>query len=145
MKIYNRIITLGLACIMLTALAGCISNRAGQLNITKEVAEKGSYYVERQPKDERKFDELIAERMSARGYKAVSGAVRPANATYVVTYTDRWMWDMRMYLYNLRIELHDANNGATVGFGESMQSSLAAMGKTFPQIVDTALDQLFKK
>lgn len=145
MKIYSRIITLSLACVMLTALAGCVGSRAGQLNIAKEVAEKGSYYVEHQPKDGRKFDELIAERMSSRGYKAVSGSVRPADTTYVVTYTDRWMWDMRMYLFSLRIELHDGKSGSTVGFGESMQDSLRAMGKSFTDIVDTALDQLFKK
>jgi len=107
---------------------------------------RGTYFVERQPKDERDLAALIAERMRARGLKATAGEVGAGvpQVDYVVRYTDRWIWDMRMYLSDLRIELRDAKDQSIVGYGQSAQSSLKAMGKTHQDVVDAALDQLFR-
>ncbi len=127
------------------ALGGCVANKAGNLSLSREVADQSTYYVERQPKDERNLAATIAERMQARGLKATAeqaGAPRP-QCDYVVSYTDRWMWDMRMYLYDLRIDLRDAKDQSVVGFGQSMQSSLEAMGKSYEDIIDIALNELF--
>jgi len=127
------------------ALGGCVANKAGNLSISKEVADQSTYYVERQPKDEHNLAATIAQRMQARGLKATAeqaGAARP-QCDYIVSYTDKWMWDMRMYLYDLRIDLRDANDQSVVGFGQSMQSSLEAMGKSYEDIIDIALDELF--
>ena len=142
----NSLLRCFLVLAVAVALGGCVANKAGNLSISKQVADQGTYYVERQPKDERNLAATIAERMQVRGLKATAeqaGAPRP-QCDYIVSYTDKWVWDMRMYLYDLRIDLRDAKDRSVVGFGQSMQSSLEAMGKSYEDIIDIALDELFK-
>jgi hypothetical protein len=135
-------ISLGLLALL---LVGCVGNTSGQLTLPKEQVQAGSYFVQRHDKDDRDLASTIAKAMQARGLQATAGTVaqRPAEATYVVTYVDRWMWDMRMYLYDLRIDLRDARDQSILGYGQSMQSSLKAMGQTHEDIINRALDQLF--
>ena len=137
---------LGLGLVAL-ALVGCVGNTSGQLALPKEQAQTATYFVQRQDKDSRDLAATIAHAMQTRGLKATSGnaAERPADAAYVVTYVDKWMWDMRMYLYDLRIDLRDARDQSILGYGQSMQSSLKAMGQTHEDVINRALDQLFAK
>jgi len=126
-------------------LVGCVGNTSGQLTLPKEQVQTGSYFVQRHDKDTRDLASTIAKSMQARGLNVTAGtaAERPAEAAYVVTYVDKWMWDMRMYLYDLRIELRDARDQSILGYGQSMQSSLKAMGQTHEDVINRALDQLF--
>lgn len=131
--------------IFATVLTGCIANTAGQMTLPPDVSARGTYFVERGAADSRDLATTIATRMRARGLNATAGAAgetRPG-VDYVVTYTDRWFWDMRTYLADLRIEVRDAKDHSIVGFGQSSQSSLKAMGHTHEEIIDTALNQLF--
>ena len=134
--------SLGLLALL---LVGCVGNTSGQLTLPKEQVQAGSYFVQRHDKDDRDLASTIAKAMQARGLQATAGTVaeRPAEATYVVTYVDKWMWDMRMYLYDLRIDLRDARDQSILGYGQSMQSSLKAMGQTHEDVINRALDQLF--
>jgi len=126
-------------------LVGCVGNTSGQLTLPKEQVQTGGYFVQRHDKDTRDLASTIAKSMQARGLNVTAGtaAERPAEAAYVVTYVDKWMWDMRMYLYDLRIELRDARDQSILGYGQSMQSSLKAMGQTHEDVINRALDQLF--
>lgn len=135
-------ISLGLLALL---LVGCVANTSGQLTLPKEQVQAGSYFVQRHEKDDRDLASTIAKAMQARGLQATAGTVaqRPAEAAYIVTYVDKWMWDMRMYLYDLRIDLRDARDQSILGYGQSMQSSLKAMGQTHEDIINRALDQLF--
>jgi hypothetical protein len=126
-------------------LGGCVGSTAGQMTLSTDATRQGVYFVERNATDERDLAAQIAEKMRARGLNATSGTSgqqRP-DCTYVVKYVDRWMWDMRMYLSDLRIELRDAKTFSIVGYGQSAQSSLKAMGQTHSEVIDAALNQLF--
>lgn len=135
---------LGLGLLVLL-LAGCVGSTSGQLALPKEQVRAGSYFVERHDKDDRDLATKIANAMQARGLQATAGtaAQRPPEVAYVVTYVDKWMWDMRMYLYDLRIDLRDGRDQSILGYGQSMQSSLKAMGKSHDDVINVALDQLF--
>jgi hypothetical protein len=63
--------------------------------------------------------------IEARGIKVTAGATgqRPANASFVVTYVDRWAWDMRTFLRDIRIEGRDAKTGAIVADAHATASS----------------------
>lgn len=141
-KTLTRVLAAGAAVVLLSA---CVANTSGQLALPKDVAKQGTYYVQRQPADERDLASLIAKNMQGRSMQATAGpeSARPADVAYVVTYVDKWMWDMRMYLYDLRIEVRDAKDQSILGYGQSMQSSLKAMGQSHEDVIDTALDQLF--
>ena len=48
----------------------------------------------------------------------------------------------RIYLRNLRIEVEEAESGRVLGYGESHQDSLPAMGSTYQQVVERAVWEL---
>lgn len=133
-----------LTCAMLAT--ACVGNVSGQMTLPADVAARGSYCVERHAEDTRDLASIIAAKLRERGLQAKSGAAGEAltGCDYVVSYTDRWFWDMRMYLADLRIELRDARDKTILGYGQSSQSSLKAMGQTQEDVVATALDQLFR-
>lgn len=139
-----RVLAIGLVGL---SVGACVGNVSGQLTLPAEQATTASYYVQRHDKDSRDLASTIAQSMQKRGLQATAGveSARPADVAYVVTYVDKWMWDMRMYLYNLRIDVRDAKDMSIVGYGESMQSSLKAMGQTHEDIVDSALDKMFPR
>ncbi len=123
-------------------LVGCISRLDGEPLVPE--AYEGVFYVERQPNDGRNLAHNIATQLRARGLRATNGEVgdAPEKADYIVSYIDRWRWDMRMYLINLRIEARDRSTSGMVGYGDSHQTSLAAMGKNHDDIINRALDQM---
>ena len=125
-------------------LAACVGSAAGQLMPRTALDQGKTFFVEKHEKDTRNLAESIAQTMRARGLSATSGAAadRSQGVDYVVTYTDRWMWDMRMYLADLRIEVRDARDNSLMGYGQSSQSSLKAMGQSHEDIIVTALNEL---
>ncbi|HEY6999400.1 MAG TPA: hypothetical protein VH851_15795 [Candidatus Binatia bacterium] len=123
-------------------LTGCITKIDGQPLVRD--AYQGMFYVERQPNDGRNLAQNIATQLRARKLSATNGepGAAPESADYIVSYIDRWQWDMRMYLISLRIETRDKNTSRVVGYGDSYQTSLAAMGMSFDDVINRALDQM---
>ncbi len=74
-----------------------------------------------------------------RGLEASGGCqnARPADFDFLVTYVDRWSWDMRTFLMKITINVEDATSGQIVATSESHQDSLTAMGKSYEDIVTT--------
>lgn len=128
----------------LAALTGCVGSATGQIIPSELTASENSFYVAHQPEDSRNLHNDIASALQSRGISATAGPAdgKPSTADYVVTYIDRWQWDMRMYLSDLRIEVRDALDNSLMGFGQSAQSSFKAMGKTHEDVITAALDQL---
>lgn len=131
--------------ILCCVLAGCVTNRQGQ-QMPSDIY-KSEFYVERQPKDERNLAENISNMLRARGFNALYGeqGLAPDNSEYIISYIDKWYWDMRMYLLSLRIEVRDRKTNHIVAYGESFQTSLAAMGKTHDDIINMALDEMVSR
>ncbi|MEM7002339.1 MAG: hypothetical protein AAF529_16230 [Pseudomonadota bacterium] len=134
----------GVLAAVLLLLTGCVGSATGQLVPREYLDSGGSYYVVHQEKDGRDLHKDIAAAMRTRGMEVTSGtaADTPTDADYVITYVDRWQWDMRMYLADLRIEMRSGADNTIVGYGQSAQSSLKAMGKEHGDVIATALEQL---
>ncbi len=124
-------------------LAACAST-SGTLLPEANRGESATYFVENHGEDERNLEILVAEVLRARGLNATGGskAERPQSATYVVHYIDRWHWDMRMYLIDFTVEVRDPQTNEVLGFGQSYQDSLAAMGMTQRDVIERAVDEL---
>jgi hypothetical protein len=102
------------------------------------------FYVENHGKDERQLEQVIAGALQARGLDATGGAKGqgPENVDFLVSYEDRWAWDMRTYLRLIQIDVRDAKSGEIVATSRSYQDSLTAMGKTYQQIIERTTHQL---
>ena len=104
-----------------------------------------TYYVQNHGEDERSLDQIIVSALRARGVQATGGseAQTPKDVDFIVTYEDRWAWDMRTYLRLIQIDVRDPNSGAIVATSQSHQDSLSSMGSTYQELVKKTADQLF--
>lgn len=116
-----------LAALVAVASVGCMTEFQAEPIPTAQRAAGTRYFVERHEKDERGLDQTIAAEFAKRAVSVSSGprAERPPDVDVLVTYEDRWQWDMTMYLLSLRIDLRDPSTNALYTTGTSMQTSLA--------------------
>lgn len=120
---------------------GCVSQSSlDGFRLPNEAREQGlTFAVLHQPDDKRGLDKTIAETLRARGLNITADAKK---SDYIVSYVDRWHWDMRTYLIDLRIDIREAKTNVLVGTGRSYQTSLSAMGDTHRNIIERTVDVL---
>jgi len=121
----------------------CATRNATPLSVEAQTDEL-IYYVANHGQDERGLDRLIGDTLRAAGLRVTTGPMggQPDDVTYLVTYVDNWAWDMRTYLLKIAIFVTDTRTGGIVAQSEMYQDSLAAMGKSYEEIVATATNQL---
>ena len=125
-------------------LFACAGRTTGIPLTLPESTTKALFYVEHQPEDGRHLESVIVEVLVERGFLALTAKFQriPADADFLVTYVDRWQWDMRMYLLDLRIEVRDPVSRQLIAYGQSYQSSLKAMGWSHKDVIELAISQL---
>jgi hypothetical protein len=133
------------ACVACTALllSGCATLDSAKAPDANLKALK-SFYVAQESGDDHGIDKLIAARLTGMGYSATYGeAPQPANRVdAIVTYQDRWMWDITMYMLKLDVQLHDGESGAVVARAQAMRPSLQR--KSPEAMVQEVLGEMFK-
>lgn len=126
-------------------VTGCAVNRStATLSPGTDLAAVKTAYVVKQPKDSRGLDDLIAANLEKRGYTVTKGPelATPYKADVAVTYVDKWMWDITMYLLELTVNVRDPKTGFPMAVGNSYHTSLTR--KSPPEMVDEVLDNVFK-
>ena len=130
-----------LAVLVLCGCATMDSSQAPGADLTK----LHTFYVAKLPADGRGIERLIADRLDLMGFKATSGSAEapgsPVDA--VVTYQDRWMWDITMYMIQLDIQIRDGKTNFVLASGHVMRPSLQR--KSPSGMVEEALTGIFKK
>jgi hypothetical protein len=134
-----------LALVFATSLmTGCAVNRAtATLSPGADLIEVKSVYVVKQPKDDRGINDLIAANLEKRGYLVTKGPElsTPYKSDVAVTYVDKWMWDITMYLLELTINVRDPQTGFPMAVGNSLHTSLTRKSPT--EMVDEVLNNIF--
>ena len=78
--------------------------------------------------DKNQINQLIAENLRSRGVTATTGATPSANnVDAIVTYIDRWMWDITMYLLQLTVTVSDPKTNAQLATATSLHGSLTRL------------------
>jgi hypothetical protein len=138
----KRILTSGvaLAVLLLSACASLESAKAPDAN-PKALR---SFYVVQEAGDDHALDNLLSARLTSMGYSATCGqaAQPPDRVDAIVTYQDRWMWDITMYMIKLDVQLHDGESGAVIARAQSMRPSLQR--KSPEAMVQEVLGEIFK-
>jgi hypothetical protein len=100
-------------------------------------------YVLKLPEDERGLEKIIARKLNEFGFQATSGVdTIPANSVdAVVTYKDRWMWDITMYMLEINIEFHNPDSNFVFVSGKSYRTSLVR--KSPEEMIDEVLRDMF--
>lgn len=126
--------------------SGCAVNRAtATVTPGAEIGAARSYYVVKVPADQRGIQDLIRDGLARRGYSARVGVdpAPPPGVDTVVTYVDRWMWDITMYMVELTITFRNPSSNFPLASGNSYHTSLTR--KSPGEMVDEVLGNIFDK
>lgn len=128
------------AAMLLTACANMKADKAPGADLSR----LHSYYVQKLPADTRGVDKLISDRLNTMGYQSTLGVAdappKPVDA--IVTYQDKWMWDITMYMIRLDVQVRD---GASRNVLASAQSYRPSLQRKPPEgMVEEVLNQIFE-
>ena len=143
MEVCVKKIALGAMLIVTALLVACATTNSARAP-DADLHKLKTFYVARLPADERGIEKLIRDRLTVMGYQCTSGdAEMPSSPVdAIVTYQDRWMWDITMYMIKLDIQVHDGVTGAILANGEVMRPSLQR--KSPDGMVEETLGVVFK-
>ena len=127
----------------LLLLAGCAVNRAtATLTPGTNFKDAKSFYVVKLPADSRGIEKLISDNLVKRGLRSSYGS-QPTQVEAVVTYVDKWMWDITMYMLELTVTIRNPSNDFPMAVGNSFHTSLTR--KSPEEMVDEVLTNIFNK
>jgi hypothetical protein len=115
-----------LLCAVCLALTGCMNRATATFAPERDMSDSDVIYVERFDPDRRHLNRIIADQLALMGYAASAGEPenRPDETTVLVTYVDKWQWDMSNYLIELTVTFRDPDTGIAFASGNSMHTSL---------------------
>ena len=133
------------SCLLALAmlLSGCAVNRAtATVDPSANLAALKSFHVVKEKEDERGINQLIAERLTKMGYTASTSDGKASGVDAIVTYVDKWFWDITMYMIELTIVVRDPATDFPLATGNSFHTSLTRLSP--PAMVDEVTGNIFK-
>ncbi|MBU0621470.1 MAG: hypothetical protein KJ795_06465 [Gammaproteobacteria bacterium] len=139
----GRIIKLSaILAILIMMTTGCTNRATASVSPGTDLSMLKTMYVQKIPAD-KQTHELIADNLRSKGVAVTSGeSAAPSNVDAVVTYVDRWMWDMTMYMLELTINIRDPKTNTQLATGNSLHTSLTR--KSPQAMVDEVLGNIYK-
>lgn len=132
------VLALVACCLLLVGCAtGMSTRKATDLTRFKKI------YVESRLADNHRIDAQIATALNALGREATFGVatMRPDGVDAIISYTDRWEWDFKNYMIEIKIDLRDARNDKPLATGSYYQASLKT--KSSDEVIRLILKPLF--
>lgn len=134
------------ACLVafaLVLLTGCATNRAtATVDPTANLGKIKTVHVVKVADDSRGVNDLIARQLTTMGYTATTGPANPGGVDALVTYVDKWMWDMTMYMIELTVIVRDPASEFPLATGNSLHTSLTRKSPT--EMVEEVTTNIFK-
>ena len=125
--------------------SGCAVNRAtAMVTPDADLSKVKTFYVVQLSSDTRGVEKLIRDNLIKRGFTATAGPELPQasyQADAVVTYLDKWFWDITMYMLELTITIRNPANNFPMATGNSFHTSLTR--KSPEEMVDEVLTNIF--
>lgn len=128
---------------LLGMISGCANRATAKVDPTTDLRSIKTMHVLQAPKETAGISTLIADDLRRRGYKVTEGLDKPKEVNAVVTYVDRWMWDITMYLLELTITIRDPQTDYPFAHGNSLHGSMSR--KSPKEMVDEVMGNIFKE
>jgi hypothetical protein len=141
----KRVIRLLLAAVAVSVFAsGCAVNRAtATVDPSANLDKLRVVQVRKLEGEDGTVQKLIASNLRKRGYEVSEDAKPPEKVDAVVTYVDKWMWDITMYLFELTVTVREPKSDFPLATGNSLHSSLTRLSPT--EMVDEVVGNIFKE
>jgi len=132
-----------LACIF----SSCSHDSTRQISPSfsqSKMSQMRSFYVRKDADDDYHLAEDIVAELNLMGYSAISGSAQssPKRVDGVITYKDRWMWDMTMYMLSLDVQLREPGSDMILANTKTVRTSLVRRSQE--NMVRETLTKLFK-
>lgn len=124
-------------------MTGCATNHAtATLSPGADLSKVKTAYVVKHDKDKYHVNEIIKSKLESKGYAVTTGPELPTPyaADISVTYVDKWMWDITMYMLELTINFRDPKSNFPIATGNSLHTSLTR--KSPEEMVDEVLSNI---
>ncbi len=133
-------ILLGLVATLTT---GCAVNRTTtNVDPSANLSALKTMYVKQVPEDDTTY-RLIVDKLRSKGVTVTTGKdASPSNIDAIVTYIDKWMWDMTMYMLELTITIRDPKTDFPLATGNSFHTSLTRLSPT--EMVNEVVENIYK-
>lgn len=140
-KLIKLVAMLGVVSSLTT---GCAVNRAtGNVDPSTNLSTLKTMYVKKIPADDGGTNVLIADKLRSKGVSVTTGTeAPPSNVDAVVTYIDKWMWDITMYMLELTITIRDPKTDFPLATGNSYHTSLTRLSPK--EMVNEVVDNIYK-
>ena len=141
MKYLTKSIFLFLIVFLMTGCAKVVIKSDSDPNF--DLTSLNTFYVQKFSPDKRGLEKIIVNKLNEFGFQATSGvdAVPPYPVDALVTYKDRWMWDITNYMLEIQIELRNPESNFMFASGKSYRTSLAR--KSPGEMIDEVFRDLF--
>ncbi len=137
-----KTVALSLAAVLVLS-GGCSTLQATKAPGT-DLSRLKTFHVQRLAADTRGIEQIIAQELTKRGFVASFGLEEtpstPVDA--IVTYQDKWMWDITMYMIQLTVQVRDGKDRTVLATGQSYRPSLVR--KSPEGMVEEVLAEVFK-
>jgi hypothetical protein len=143
-----KILKVGTGLALLSVLPSCaVHENTRQLSpgfSDSGVTGMRTFYVRKTGDDDYKLGETIVTELQQMGYRATTGTAGspPGKVDAVITYTDKWMWDITMYMISLDVQLREPASDATLAVAKTVRTSLVR--KSQKEMVRETLTKLLK-
>jgi hypothetical protein len=140
-----RKITLLLGLLLSASLitTGCANRATAIVDPSSDLASLKTLHVAKLAADGRGIDMLIADKFRTRGFTVSTGRDKPDRVDAVVTYADKWRWDITMYMIELTVVLRDPKNDFPLATGNSYHTSLTRKSPT--EMVDEVVENILNQ
>ena len=141
----NRIIKLLLLLgTVATLTTGCAVNRAtATLDPGTNLSSLKTMYVKKNPDDNGGTNVLIADKLRSKGVTVSTGDTPSSTKVdAVVTYVEKWMWDITMYMLELTVVVRDPQSDFPLASGNSYHTSLSRLQPK--EMVNEVVDNIYK-
>ena len=141
MRMFAKFLGLAFLALSFAACATLQATKAPSADLSKIK----TIYVQKLEGDGYDVYQVITARLNATGFKATTGASAdpPEPVDAIVTYVDRWMWDITMYMIRLNIQVRDGKSRAILASAESYRPSLER--RSTEEMVAETLDAIFRQ
>jgi hypothetical protein len=139
MMLKDKAIYITLLLALLTLLHGCAVNRAtATVDQTTDLSTLKVFYVKKYSEDTRDTNVIIKDKLVEMGFQV---SETETNVDAIVTYVDKWFWDITMYMLELTISLRDPKTDFPLATGNSYHTSMTR--KSPEGMVDEVLTNIF--
>ena len=129
--------------LMALSLVGCANRATARVDPSSDLKTLKTMHVVKIPNETAGISTLIADDLRKRGYTVSESSEKATTADAIVTYVDRWMWDITMYLLELTITIRDAKTEFPMASGNSLHGSLTR--KSAPEMVEEVMGNIFNE